>query len=89
MVSCNAIDVDPTLVRNCDAAKRAAVPGGCQRRIENLLRISRIWSDFSLILVKYNQHSPQIMKKSTSNPLPLATTSILGQPPRQGVVGGG
>jgi len=36
-----------------------------------------------MIFVKYNQYSPQIMEKSDSNQPSLATTSILGQPPRQ------
>ncbi len=67
---------------NVDDLDVAMELGGCPR-IENLLRKSRIWSNFSLILVKYNQYSSQIMKKLTSNLLSLATATILGQPPRQ------
>jgi len=33
-----------------------------------------------MVIVKYSQYSPQIMKKSGSNQLSLATASILGQP---------
>ncbi|SEH04896.1 Uncharacterised protein [Candidatus Venteria ishoeyi] len=56
--------------------------GGCPKT-QDLLRKSWIWSDFSLIFVKYTQYSPQIMKKSASNQLSLATASVLGQPPRR------
>ncbi len=34
-----------------------------------------------MIFVKYTQYSPQIMEKSASNQLFLATASILGQAP--------
>jgi len=56
--------------------------GGCPR-IESLLLKSGLWPDFLLIFDKYNEYSPQIMRKSTSNPLSLVTSPILGQPPRQ------
>ena len=56
--------------------------GGCPR-IENLLRKSWIWPDFPIIFVKYSKYSPQIMKKSDSNQLSLATAPILGQPTRR------
>ncbi|MDM8545220.1 type I restriction-modification system subunit M N-terminal domain-containing protein [Candidatus Venteria ishoeyi] len=46
--------------------------GGCLRT-QDLLQKSWIWSDFPLIFVKYTQYSPQIMKKSASNQLSLAT----------------
>jgi len=35
-----------------------------------------------MIFVKYTQYSPQIMEKSDSKQLSLATASILGLPPR-------
>ncbi len=54
--------------------------GACPR-IENLLRESWIWPDFPIIFVKYAQYSPQIIEKSKSNQLSLATAPILGQAP--------
>ncbi len=56
--------------------------GACPR-IEGLLQQSWIRPYFPMILVKYTQYSPQIMEKSVSNPLSLASASILGQPPRR------
>ncbi len=56
--------------------------GGCPR-IENLLRKSpfgQISRSFSL---NSHHYSPQMIKKSDSKGLFLATASILGQPPRQ------
>ena len=35
---------------------------------------------------RYTQYSPQIMEKSDSNPLSLATAFILGQPPSTGSI---
>ncbi len=55
--------------------------GACPR-IENLLRKSWIWPDFPIIFVKYAQYSPQMIEKSESNKLSLATAPILGQAPR-------
>ena len=44
---------------------------------------NRFWPAFPIIFVKYAQYSPQIMKKSGSKQLPLATVPVLGQAPRQ------
>jgi hypothetical protein len=41
------------------------------------------WPFFPLIFVKYNQYSPQISEKNGLIWLSLATTPILGQPPRR------
>jgi len=60
--------------------------GACPR-ILSLLQKSGLWPDFPLIFVKYNEYSPQIIRKSTSNPLSLVTTPILGQAPRVGLSG--
>ncbi len=49
--------------------------------MENLLRKCWFWPDFPIIIVKYAQYSPQIMKKSVSKQPSLVTVSILGQPP--------
>jgi hypothetical protein len=76
-------------VRSSGAARRAGVYsaehhvrlGGCPR-IESLLRKSGFWPIFPIKLVKYAQYSPRLIEKMASKPLPLATTSILGQPPR-------
>ncbi|MCP4980433.1 MAG: helix-turn-helix transcriptional regulator, partial [Gammaproteobacteria bacterium] len=54
--------------------------GACPR-IGNLLRKSWIWPDFPIIFVKYAQYSPQMIEKSKSNQLSLATAPILGQAP--------
>jgi len=40
------------------------------------------WPDFPLIFVKERSYSPQMIKKSDSKELFLATVPILGQPPR-------
>lgn len=40
------------------------------------------WPDFPLIFVKEPNYSPQMIKKSDSKSLSLATASILGQAPR-------
>ncbi|MCP4286551.1 MAG: hypothetical protein GY792_19240 [Gammaproteobacteria bacterium] len=56
-------------------------PRACPR-IENLLRKSWIWPDSPIIFVKYAQYSPQMIEKSESNQLSLATAPILGQAPR-------
>jgi len=60
------------------------VLGGCPR-IESLLRKSGFWSIFPMKIVKYNQYSPLLIEKLVSKPLPLATTSILGQPPSKSI----
>ena len=41
------------------------------------------WPDFPIIIVKERNYSPQMIEKSDSKGLSLATTSILGQPPRE------
>ncbi|MCP4286382.1 MAG: hypothetical protein GY792_18365, partial [Gammaproteobacteria bacterium] len=48
------------------------VLGACPR-IASLLRKSWIWPDFPIIFVKYAQYSPQMIEKSESNQLSLAT----------------
>ena len=39
------------------------------------------WPDFPIIIVKERNYSPQMIKKSDSKGLSLATASILGQSP--------
>ncbi|TXK99794.1 hypothetical protein BMR02_07095 [Methylococcaceae bacterium HT1] len=39
------------------------------------------WPDSPIIFVKEHNYSPQMIEKSDSKWLPLATASILGQPP--------
>jgi len=55
--------------------------GGCPR-IETLLRENPFWPFFPNIVVKERNYSPQMFEKTDSKRLPLATASILGQPPR-------
>jgi len=55
--------------------------GGCPR-IENLLRKSPFWPVFPIIFVTRINHLTQMIKKTDSKWVPLATVSILGQPPR-------
>jgi len=54
--------------------------GACPR-IVSLLWKSWIWPDSPIIFVKYAQYSPQMIEKSESNQLSLATAPILGQAP--------
>jgi len=72
---------EPTFCNDSFHPKSDRLLGACPR-IENLLRKSWIWPDFPIIFVKYAQYSPQIMEKSDSNQLSLATAPILGQAPR-------
>ncbi len=52
----------------------------------NLPWKSWIWPDSPIIFVKYVQYSPQMIDKSESNQLSLATAPILGQAPRAKVL---
>jgi hypothetical protein len=50
--------------------------------MDDLLRERGCRPDFALEFVKYGQYSPHSSEKSGSAPRPLATATILGQPPR-------
>ena len=71
----------PSLSMNTSSVSNRYPLGGCPR-IENLLRKSPFGQIFRSFSLNSHHYSPQMIKKSDSKWLSLATAPILGQPPR-------